>query len=131
MHERLTTQPHALRLPFEANAEKPLLVCFSHLRWDFVWQRPQHLLSRAAKHYDVLIIEEPVFKPVEPHMDVSQRPQGVTIAVPILPEGLAHEDVIAEQHDLIEGLIGREAHALSCVLVLHADGDGVHERSRM
>ena len=34
-----------------ADAPAPLLVCFSHLRWDFVWQRPQHLLSRAAKHY--------------------------------------------------------------------------------
>lgn len=109
MHERLTTQPHALRSPFKANTEKPLLVCFSHLRWDFVWQRPQHLLSRAAKHYDVLIIEEPIFKAgIQPHMDVSSRPQGVTIAVPMLPEGLANEDVIAEQHDLIENLIGRE-----------------------
>ncbi|WP_227386122.1 glycosyltransferase [Microvirga rosea] len=42
-------------------------------------------------------------------MDVSERPQGVTIAVPILPEGLSHQDAIAEQHDLIEELIGREA----------------------
>ncbi|MGO4388447.1 glycosyltransferase [Microvirga sp. 2YAF29] len=109
MHERLRTQPHALRSPIKANAEKPLLVCFSHLRWDFVWQRPQHLLSRAAKHYDVLIIEEPIFKAgIQPHMDVSSRPQGVTIAVPMLPEGLSHEDIVAEQHDLIEGLIGRE-----------------------
>lgn len=109
MHERLMTQPHALRTS-KASSEKPLLVCFSHLRWDFVWQRPQHLLSRAAKHYDVLIIEEPIFKAgIKPHMDVSSRPQGVTIAVPMLPEGLTHEDVIAEQHDLIEALIGRES----------------------
>ena len=92
------------------NEIRPTLLCFSHLRWDFVWQRPQHLLSRAVKHYDVLIVEEPIFKPgVSAHMDVSERPQGVTVAVPILPEGLAHEDVIAEQHDLIEDLIGREA----------------------
>lgn len=110
MHERLMTQPHALRTPSKATSQKPLLICFSHLRWDFVWQRPQHLLSRAAKHYDVLIIEEPIFKAgIQPHMDVSSRPQGVTIAVPMLPEGLSHEDVIAEQHDLIEGLIGRES----------------------
>ena len=40
-----------------ADAPAPLLVCFSHLRWDFVWQRPQHLLSRAAKYYRVLQIE--------------------------------------------------------------------------
>lgn len=110
MHERLTTQSYAFRSPFKTTSAKPLLVCFSHLRWDFVWQRPQHLLSRAVKHYDVLIVEEPIFKPgVSAHMDVSERPQGVTVAVPILPEGLAHEDVIAEQHDLIEGMIGREA----------------------
>jgi len=109
MLERSTSQPHANSLPFRVDST-PLLVCFSHLRWDFVWQRPQHLLSRAARHYTVLVIEEPVFRPgVEAHIELSQRPQGITIAVPILPEGLGHEDVIAEQHDLVEGLIGREA----------------------
>ena len=34
------------------------LVCFSHLRWNFVFQRPQHLLSRFAKTYRVFYIEE-------------------------------------------------------------------------
>ena len=37
------------------------LVCFSHLRWNFVFQRPQHLLTRWAKEMDVTFIEEPVF----------------------------------------------------------------------
>jgi glycosyltransferase involved in cell wall biosynthesis len=110
MHERLTTQSHVFRSTTKANSKTPVLVCFSHLRWDFVWQRPQHLLSRAAKHYNVLIIEEPIFKPgAVAHMDLSDRPQGVTIAIPVLPEGMSHEDIIAEQHDLIEKLIGREA----------------------
>ncbi|MDX2137538.1 MAG: glycosyltransferase [Chloroflexota bacterium] len=36
------------------------LVCISHLRWDFVWQRPQHLLSRMAQRQRVFFIEEPV-----------------------------------------------------------------------
>ncbi len=36
------------------------LIVFSHLRWDFVYQRPQHLLSRLANHYRVLFFEEPV-----------------------------------------------------------------------
>ena len=35
------------------------LICISHLRWDFVWQRPQHLLSRLARHYRILFVEEP------------------------------------------------------------------------
>jgi UDP-galactopyranose mutase len=36
------------------------LIVFSHLRWDFVYQRPQHLLSRLARHYRVLFFEEPM-----------------------------------------------------------------------
>ncbi|MCX6049378.1 MAG: glycosyltransferase, partial [Chloroflexi bacterium] len=36
------------------------LICISHLRWGFVWQRPQHLLSRLAEHYRVLFVEEPM-----------------------------------------------------------------------
>ena len=38
-----------------------MLICFSHLRWDFVWQRPQHLLSRFARHMPVILVEEPEF----------------------------------------------------------------------
>jgi hypothetical protein len=37
------------------------LVCFSHLRWDFVWQRPQHLLSRFGRDWAVAVVEEPEF----------------------------------------------------------------------
>ncbi len=35
------------------------LVVFSHLRWNFVYQRPQHILSRLAKSYNILFVEEP------------------------------------------------------------------------
>ena len=36
------------------------LIVVSHLRWSFVWQRPQQLLSRLAKQMRILFIEEPV-----------------------------------------------------------------------
>src|SRR5438309_2031758 len=36
----------------------PVLVCHSHLRWDWVYQRPQHLLSRLARHWPVIVEEE-------------------------------------------------------------------------
>lgn len=36
------------------------LVVFSHLRWDFVYQRPQHVLSRLASRWRVIFVEEPV-----------------------------------------------------------------------
>src|SRR3954451_6974595 len=38
----------------------PTIITFSHLRWDFVYQRPQHLLSRLASRHRVIFIEEPV-----------------------------------------------------------------------
>ena len=37
------------------------IVCFSHLRWDFVFQRPQHLLTRLADHFKIYYVEEPLF----------------------------------------------------------------------
>jgi protoporphyrinogen oxidase/glycosyltransferase involved in cell wall biosynthesis len=36
------------------------IIVFSHLRWDFVFQRPQHLLTRLARHYRIYFFEEPV-----------------------------------------------------------------------
>lgn len=36
------------------------LVVFSHLRWEFVFQRPQHLLNRFAQSRKVLFVEEPI-----------------------------------------------------------------------
>ena len=36
------------------------LICFSHLRWDFVTQRPQHLMRRFAAERPVFFWEEPI-----------------------------------------------------------------------
>ena len=36
------------------------MICFSHLRWDFVYQRPQHILTRLSKTMKIFYIEEPV-----------------------------------------------------------------------
>lgn len=35
------------------------ILCFSHLHWDFVYQRPQHLLTRFAQLNNVYYFEEP------------------------------------------------------------------------
>ena len=50
------------------------LITFSHLRWDFVYQRPQHLLSRWAQDHRVIFIEEPVFDPSAPAHWERQNP---------------------------------------------------------
>lgn len=35
-------------------------IVHSHLRWDFVWQRPQQIFSRLAQHYPILFVEDAV-----------------------------------------------------------------------
>jgi UDP-galactopyranose mutase len=70
------------------------LVCFSHLRWDFVYQRPQHLLSRSAKSRRVFFIEEPVFGNCSMRLMVREEEPGLHIVVPHLPDGLRSEVAI-------------------------------------
>src|SRR5690349_1179709 len=47
-------------------------ICFSHLRWNFVFQRPQHLLSRFAKQHRVFFIEEPICDAVTDWYEVTK-----------------------------------------------------------
>lgn len=70
------------------------LVCFSHLRWDFVYQRPQHLLSRCARKRRVFFIEEPIFGNCSMRLNVREADPGVHVVVPHLPEGLRSEIAI-------------------------------------
>ena len=70
------------------------LICFSHLRWDFVYQRPQHLLSRCARDRRVFFIEEPVFGNSSMRLDVRETDEGVYVVVPHLPDGLRSEVAI-------------------------------------
>ena len=62
------------------------LLCFSHLRWGFVYQRPQHLLSRAAANFRTFFIEEPFATDSEPHYKhFVDADSGVNIIAPYLP----------------------------------------------
>lgn len=80
--------------PRAGNAQ-PDLICFSHLRWDFVFQRPQHLLSRAALERRVFFIEEPIFVNGSIRYETHERENGVKVIVPHLPEGLRSDVAIA------------------------------------
>jgi protoporphyrinogen oxidase/glycosyltransferase involved in cell wall biosynthesis len=48
----------------------PTLIVLSHLRWDFVFQRPQHLMQRFARHCRVFFVEEPELRAGSPEMHV-------------------------------------------------------------
>ena len=72
-----------------------VLICFSHLRWDFVFQRPQHLLSRFARSMRVIYWEEPmdIGEGETPFLKVREAGEGndLTIVVPHLPAGMPED----------------------------------------
>jgi glycosyltransferase involved in cell wall biosynthesis len=79
------------------------LVCFSHLRWDFVYQRPQHLLSRWAREHRVIFVEEPIPTEGNARLEISTRQSGVQVVVPHLPDSVG-QDADAVQARLIDEL---------------------------
>jgi UDP-galactopyranose mutase len=62
-----------------------MLVAFSHLRWGFVWQRPQHLLTRFAREMPVVVVEEPEYHLQGADVHI-RRDHGVTVVTPLLPK---------------------------------------------
>jgi UDP-galactopyranose mutase len=80
---------------------RPDLICFSHLRWDFVYQRPQHLLSRCARERRVFFVEEPVYSSEVPRLDVSRRTDDLWVVVPRLPAGTSESEAAALQQALL------------------------------
>ncbi len=81
------------------------VVCLSHLRWDFVFQRPQHLLTRFARGHRVFFIEEPIFDEHEQdNMHCAVKEGGVIVVTPHLPVGLDHREVIDRQRLLVNDL---------------------------
>lgn len=62
-------------------SSKSRVVVFSHLRWNFVFQRPQHVLSRVARDYEVIFIEEPIHQTASPATwQITQAEPNLTVA---------------------------------------------------
>ncbi|WP_210466534.1 glycosyltransferase family 1 protein [Rufibacter roseolus] len=83
------------------------IICLSHLRWDFVYQRPQHLLSRFAKHTRLFFFEEPYFYDnAQPRLEMEEREEGrVTKVIAHLPNGLTPEESDAKQIELLNAFM--------------------------
>lgn len=97
---------------------RPTLLCFSHLRWDFVFQRPQHLMSRFAREMTVVFWEEPMeigaretaFLKVRQAEDFP----NVRVVTPHIPEGLDAD----RRDEMLSRLL--DAHVASCARPLVA-----------
>src|SRR5947209_2745308 len=86
------------------------LLCLSHLRWAFVFQRPQHLMSRFARRRRVFFFEEPEFEAGSPRLrERICDKTGVRVCTPVLPHDLDRTKLIAWQKRLLDELIATHA----------------------
>lgn len=105
----------------DGSTDAPDLICLSHLRWNFVFQRPQHLLTRFAQGQRVFFIEEPIFSldsSITPQtsgeidgvgrLDVTRHESGVWVVVPYLQDGLSQEAANAAQQLLLDNLFAEQ-----------------------
>ena len=84
------------------------LLCFSQLRWDFVYQRPNHLMARAARNRRVWYVEEPVFEGSVPRLLVEERAPGLAMVRPLIPPGWPEHEVDTAVAGLLRDLLERQ-----------------------
>jgi UDP-galactopyranose mutase len=98
--------PAMIRAPSPTSA---VLICFSHLRWHFVYQRPQHLMARFARDHRVMFVEEPVTTDAaEPWLESYAVEGGIQIVVPRMPESLNGPEADGAQRALLDRVLAAE-----------------------
>ena len=80
------------------------LVCISHLRWNFVFQRPNHLMSRCARERRTFFFEEPA-PGDEARVAVREIRENLFNAVPHLPPETSGVDAGERQRRLLDGML--------------------------
>lgn len=85
--------------------ERIPLVVFSHLRWDFVYHRPQHVMTRLAQRRPVLFVEEPVLAE-SPWLELRMVAERVRLCRPHLP--ICGQAFGSEQERTLTELLGAQ-----------------------
>jgi glycosyltransferase involved in cell wall biosynthesis len=81
------------------------IICFSHLRWNFVYQRPQHLLSRFAKNRRVFFIEEPMWDNGRQGFEKKEVEPNVTVITPYFSSSQNKEELLLLNKSIINDII--------------------------
>lgn len=91
---------------FSSTVQHLDVVCLSHLRWDFVYQRPQHLMSRFAGNGRVFFFEEPIYSDRPTFLDITEKENNLFVVVPhISHEDRENSDVVEIQRNMLDKLI--------------------------
>jgi glycosyltransferase involved in cell wall biosynthesis len=81
------------------------LICLSHLRWDFVFQRPNHLMTRCARERRVFFLEEPLFDADQPYLSVREVSPQLFVVTPRLTRDTRGESVSVSQKRALRELM--------------------------
>ncbi|HUS20172.1 MAG TPA: glycosyltransferase family 1 protein [Terriglobales bacterium] len=85
------------------------VICLSHLRWNFVFQRPQQILSRRTRQGRVFFFEEPILDDcASARLQLTASPEGVIVAVPHIPRESTPQMVDILQRELLNNLIAQQ-----------------------
>jgi len=77
------------------------LICFSHLRWDFVFQRPQHLLTKFSISYRIFYIEEPLFDAQNDHISIVKYSDKIHIVKLYIKGSSQEPEILSRQKKLL------------------------------
>src|SRR6185312_16497862 len=88
------------------------ILVLSHLRWDFVYQRPQHLMAGLAANHRILYVEEPILSPSgKPEWRFQEALPNITICRPYTPcrESGFHPEQASWVKQLLRDLVQEQA----------------------
>jgi UDP-galactopyranose mutase len=87
------------------------MIVFSHLRWDFVFQRPQHLMTRIAGSHRVFFFEEPVHDPERDWLEITSPAPNLWVCRPhsMVAEPGYCQAQFPVLYKLLDQLIARES----------------------
>lgn len=99
------SRPGPSGLPHDTTAFPIIAHC--HLRWDFVWQRPQQILSRFAARHPVLFVEDPQFDEhgYRASLALADVAPGVVRAVPHIPWAQVWGETGVSINAIVRGLL--------------------------
>jgi glycosyltransferase involved in cell wall biosynthesis len=89
-----------------SNSKPSPILVFCHLRWNFVYQRPQHLLTRFQRRCDVHFWEEPISEERDsPALRIASEAGGVRVITPLLPVGMDAASAVSAQRELLNSYL--------------------------
>lgn len=84
--------------------DEPGIIVFSHLRWNFVWQRPQQFLSRFGEKHPILFVEEPMWDLAageQPRAEIQEVQANITTLVPHMPAGATKDELDGARREMV------------------------------